>query len=98
MLQFISYCSDTGFTPMSRSTLCKVLKVCSASTRKSLQGLDYVSAAGAKAFEVLEEVVKKLEDVYGKGLTWAKQQKEKLHIAKRYLKGDYKVQILLSDV
>lgn len=97
VLQYISYCSDTGFTPMSRSTLCKVLKVCSASTRKSLQGLDYVSAAGAKAFEELEEVVEKLGDVYGKGLTWAKQQKEKLQIAKRYLKGDYKVQLLLYD-
>ena len=46
VLQYISYCSDTGFKPMSRTTLCKVLKVCFASTRKSLQGLDYVSAAG----------------------------------------------------
>lgn len=90
--QYIGYCSDTGFTPMSRSTLCKVLKVCSASTRKSLQGLDYVSAAGAKAFDDLEEVVEKLGDVYGKGLTWAKQKKEKLQLAKRCLKGDYKVQ------
>ena len=25
VLQYISYCSDTGFTPMSCSTLCKVL-------------------------------------------------------------------------
>ena len=91
VLQYVSYCCDTGFTPMSRSTLCKVLKVCSASTRKSLQGLDYVSAAGAKAFEDLEEVIEKIGDDYGKGLTWAKQQKEKLQIAKRYLKGDYKV-------
>ena len=91
VLQYVSYCRDTGFTPMSRSTLCKVLKVCSASTRKSLQGLDYVSAAGAKAFEDLEEVIEKIGDDYGKGLTWAKQQKEKLQIAKRYLKGDYKV-------
>ena len=91
VLQYVSYCRDTGFTPMSRSTLCKVLKVCSASTRKSLQGLDYVSAAGAKAFKYLEEVIEKIGDDYGKGLTWAKQQKEKLQIAKRYLKGDYKV-------
>ena len=91
VLQYVSYCRDTGFTQMSRSTLCKVLKVCSASTRKSLQGLDYVSAAGAKAFEDLEEVIEKIGDDYGKGLTWAKQQKEKLQITKRYLKGDYKV-------
>ena len=76
---------------MSRSTLLKVLSVCSASTRKSLQGLDYVSATGAKAFDELEEVINKLGDNYGKGLPWAKVQKEKLHLAKRYLKGDYKV-------
>lgn len=93
VLQYLSYCSDMGFTPMSRSTLCKVLSVCSASTRKSLQGLDYVAAAGAKAFDELEEVVDKLGDNYGKGFTWAKVQKEKLQLAKRYLKGDYKVRL-----
>lgn len=91
VLQYQGYCNEVGFKPMSRSTLCKVLSVCSASTRKSLQGLDYVSAAGAKAFDELEKVVEKLGDDYGKGLTWAKVQKEKLHQAKRYLKGDYKV-------
>ena len=93
VLQYLGYCKDVGFTPMSRSTLCKVLSVCSASTRKSLQGLDYVSAAGAKAFDELEKVVDKLGDDYGKGFTWAKVQKEKLQLAKRYLKGDYKVRV-----
>ena len=76
---------------MSRSTLCRVFSVCSASTRKSLQGLDYVSAAGAKAFDELEEIVDKLGDNYGKGFTWAKEQKKKLQEAKHYLKDDYKV-------
>ena len=87
VLHYLSYCSDVGFVPMSRSTLLKVLSVCSASTRKSLHGLDYVSAAGAKAFDELEEVINKLRDNYGKGFTWAKVQKEKLHLAKRYLKA-----------
>jgi len=82
---------------MSRSTLLKVLSVCSASTRKSLQGLDYVSAAGTKAFDELE-VIDKLGDNYGKGFMWAKVQKEKLHLAKRYLKGDYKVRLFLSRI
>jgi hypothetical protein len=93
VLQYLGYCKDVGFTPVSRSTLCKVLSVCSASTTKSLQGLDYVSAAGAKAFDELEKVVDKLGDDYGKGFTWAKVQKKKLQLAKRYLKGDYKVKI-----
>ena len=82
---------------MSRSTLLKVRSVCSASTRKSLQGLDYVSTAGAKAFDE-QEVIDKLGDNYGKGFTWAKVQKEKLHRATRCLKGDYKVRLLLSTV
>ena len=76
---------------MSRPTLCRILKVCSASVRKSLQGLDYVSAEGAKAFDELVDVIDKLGDNYGNGLSWAKDQSEKLKKAKRYLKGDYKV-------
>lgn len=89
--QYQSYCQETGFEPMSRSSLCRVLSVCSASVRKSLQGLDNFSALGAKAFDDLEEIVEKLGDTYGNGLTWAKETKQKLKLAKRYLKGDYKV-------
>ncbi len=92
--QYESYCNETGFSPMSRSTLCRVLSVCSASVRKSLQGLDYFSAEGAKAFEDLEAIVEKLGDEYGKGLTLAKQQNEKLKQSKRYLKSDYKVKLI----
>ncbi|CAH3031182.1 unnamed protein product, partial [Pocillopora meandrina] len=65
--------------------------------RKSLQGLDCVSAAGAKAFDELEEVIDKLGDNYGKGFTWAKVQKEKLHLVKRYLKRDYNVGLYPQD-
>ena len=97
VLQYLGYCKDVGFTPMSRSTLRKVLSVCAASTRKSLQGLDYVSAAGAKAFDEVEEVVDKLGDNYGHGFTWAKVQKEKLQLVKRYLKGDYKVRLSVTN-
>ena len=54
---------------MSRSTLCRILNVCPATVRKSLQGIDYLAAEGAKAFDDLENVVEKLGDIYGKGLT-----------------------------
>ena len=76
---------------MGRRTLYKVLHVCSASVRKSLQGLDYVSAQGAKAFEELESAAEKLGDDCGLGLSWAKEKKQQLKVAKRYLKGDFKV-------
>ena len=73
------------------------LSLYSTCKHKSLEGLDYVSAAGAKASDEPEEVIDKLgADNYGKGFTWAKVQKEKLHLAKRYLKGDYKVRLFLS--
>ena len=85
LLKYLGYCKDVGFTPMSRSTLCKVLSVCSTSMRKSLQGLDYISAAGAKAFDILENLADKLGDDYGKSFTWIKVQTEKLQLAKCYL-------------
>lgn len=91
ILQYQAYCKDTDFKPASRSTLYRILNVCSASVRKSLQGLDYISASGAEAFDSLEEVVEKLGNEYGMGTQWAKDKKEQLKKAKRYLKGDYKV-------
>ena len=68
----------------------RILHVCSASTRKSFQGLDYVSCSGVQAFEDLVNVVHQLGE-NGMGLTWAKIQKEALKEAKRYLKTDFKV-------
>ena len=41
---------ESNFTPLSRRTQLNILSVCSASTKKSLQGLDYISSAGAQAF------------------------------------------------
>jgi hypothetical protein len=89
--QYKSHCDESGFSPISRSTLCRILNVCSASVRKSLQGLDNFSAEGTKAFEELQEIIEKLGDECGEGFTWAKKQNEKLKKAKRYLKTDYKV-------
>jgi hypothetical protein len=59
--------------------------------RKSLQGLDYFSADGAKAFDDLQEVLEKLGDRYQRGMSWSKEISKNLKLAKRYLKGDYKV-------
>ena len=85
VLQYLNYCSDVDFVPRSRSTQLKVFSLCFASWRKSLQGWT-VSVAGAKAFDKLG-VIDMLGGNYGKGFTWAKVQKEKLHLAKRYQKG-----------
>ena len=65
--QYTAYCDECNFRTLSRSTLLRVLSVCSASSRKSLQGLDYISLSGAQAFDNLAEVAEKLGDA-GKGM------------------------------
>ena len=88
--QYQAYCEESGFASLSRSTLLRILSICSASTRKSLQGLDYVSSTGAQAFEELLDVVERIGDL-GKGMDWAKDVQNRLRAGKRYLKGDFKV-------
>jgi hypothetical protein len=88
--QYQQYCLETNFSPLSRSTLLRILEVCKASVRKSLQGLDYITASGATAFDDLLEAVEKLGDL-GMGMSWAKEIKKQLALGKRYLKSDYKV-------
>ena len=61
--QYLSYCRESGFVTMSRTTLCRILNVCSATVHKSPQGIDYVAAEGAKAFDDLEDVVETLGDI-----------------------------------
>ena len=86
--QYQAYCEESGFKALSRSTLLRILSICSASTCKSLQGLDYVSSTGTQAFEELLDVIEKIGDV-GKGMDWAKDAQNRLRAGKRYLKGDY---------
>ena len=38
--QYFAYAEESNFKPLSRRTLLNILSVCSASVRKSLQGLD----------------------------------------------------------
>ena len=66
----------------------RILNVCSASVGKSLQGLDYFTTSGSKAFDELENVADRLGEL-GVGMSWAKQQKQQMKLAKRYLKNDY---------
>lgn len=91
ILQYEVLRSEEGFKPMGRRTLYRILQVCSASVRKTLQGLDYVAVQGVKAFEEQELASEKLRDSCGLDLSWAKEKKEQLKVSKRYLKGDFKV-------
>ena len=42
--QYQTYAKKCGLTPLSRSTLLRIISVCSVTVRKSVQGLDYISA------------------------------------------------------
>ena len=88
--QYQSYCKESGFEGLGRSTLLRILKTCAASMRKSLQGLDYISCLGAEAFDDLLEVIEVLGDA-DEGMGWMKRQQHQLRESKSYLKSDYKV-------
>ena len=90
--QYFQFCTETNFTPMSKRTQLRVLDVCSASVRTSLQGLDNFSAQGSKAIEDLSEIVDKIAD-QAKSQAWAKEMKQTLRSAKQYLRSDYKVRL-----
>jgi len=88
--QYGQYCKETGFHPFSESTMLRILSECSASVRKSLQGLDYYAAEGTRAFEDLMSLVRKMSE-YGIEREWEARTLESLKACKLYLKGDYKV-------
>ena len=92
--QYQQYCYETNFTTMSKRTLQRILDVCSASVRKSLQGLDNFSAQGSQAFDDLAKLTDNLVDC-GKPPEWARDVKQHLRSSKQYLKGDYKVRIII---
>lgn len=89
--QYQRYCEETSFTPFSSRTMLRVLSECSASVRKSLQGLDYFAADGAQAFDTLIDIVHQVSEVGADKDNWESRTIDVLKTAKMYLKGDYKV-------
>lgn len=89
--QYIQYCKEENHVHFSVSTMRRILAACPASVRKSLQGLDYVAAEGAKAFDDLVLVLQRLSDYD----CLQKQELKEIELAlkrgKQYLKGDFKV-------
>ena len=86
--QYTQYCREVDFTPFNRLTMLRVLSSCAATVRKSLQGLDYIAADGAKAFDELTEMLPKLSN---DDRVWVSRLQKVLKEAKQYIKGDYKV-------
>ena len=88
--QYMQFCSDENFEPLSRTTLFRILEVRGASQQKALQGLDNTAADGVAAFDTLEKIAAQLERM-GASSEWVKTTKRNLKDSKRYLKTQYKV-------
>ena len=58
--QYQVYCEETNCTPFSPETMLRVLSACAATVRKSLQGLHYFAADGAKSFDDLPFIMERL--------------------------------------
>ena len=73
----------------------RVLSECSASVRKSLQGLDNYAAEGARAFDDLAGIVESISSHVELGFLKA-EVLDALKAGKLYLKGDYEVAVACS--
>ena len=87
----MQYCSETNLKPFSRSNMLRILTECSASVHKSLEGLDYFAAEGARAFDDLASIVEDISSLRADGREWARRIKDSLKAGKLYLKSDFKV-------
>ena len=63
--QYLEHCKVQEFEPASERSLYCMIEVCSASTQKSLHGLDNTSAEGAEAFD---QALSILDDLAYQGL------------------------------
>ena len=88
--QYIQFCREEKFEPLSHTTLLKILEVRRASQRKSLQGFDNTAADGSVGFQKIEMIVDDLEKG-GMNRQWCPEVKERLKSAKLYLKTNYRV-------
>ncbi|CAB4033230.1 Hypothetical predicted protein [Paramuricea clavata] len=90
VMQYTQFCKEDETKPSSPSTALRILSVCTATVRKSLQGLDYISADGAKAFDDLAGLLTKLEN-HGCDQVLINSCEAALKAGKQYIKTDYKV-------
>ena len=84
--QYVAYCSESGFVPFSERTMLRILSKCPASVRKSLQGLDYIAAEGAKSFDDLFELINQAANTVDSGTALQKTQSREA-VPERRLQG-----------
>ena len=90
LLQYQGLCKESGFQPFSRNTTLRIFSACGSTIRKSLQGLDYIAADGAKTFDDLCKLVKQLKEC-DLSMQLGNICKKSLKEGKQYLKAGFKV-------
>ena len=61
--QYLQFCEEEQFEPLSSATLFRVHEVREASQQKSLSGLDNIAADGSAGFERLDRIVEELNQI-----------------------------------
>ncbi|KAK3107867.1 hypothetical protein FSP39_023918, partial [Pinctada imbricata] len=90
---YTSYCEQSDFLPLSKSSLYKILSTCAASKRTCLQGLDNIASDGSEAYKTLQEIA---TDLHKEGYIDRQsfdEITEKLSASKNYLRTDYKLHV-----
>ncbi|XP_047137621.1 uncharacterized protein LOC124814116 [Hydra vulgaris] len=81
-------CSENNYIPLSDSSLWKVLHAIKPSRRKSLAGLDDVTASGMNGFQTLQKLAQRFS---------SKSLEAALEKGKRYLKTSYQINCSVND-
>ncbi|VDI31910.1 Hypothetical predicted protein [Mytilus galloprovincialis] len=91
--QYKAYCVENNISSLGDSTMYKILSECSATVRKSLEGLDYFVAEGGRAITDIQLIIDELNNNGSLTNQQAKNYNDILLQTKKYLKSDYKVLI-----
>ena len=90
ILLYVDKCKKEGETPLSVSTLRRILDESKTSQRKALQGLDNYVVRGCSGIETLQQVTEKLQSLDASISTDADIKKIG---PKRFLKNSYRKQM-----
>ena len=92
---YLLYCEEmcSNFEPLGKSSLFTILDSCKASTRKSLQGINYFAAEAGEAFDGIRKMIEDKDILSNE----SKRLIENLKRARFYLKSDYKVHVMRAS-
>jgi len=66
IMQYLQYCKEESFEPVSSATLYRLLEVREAPQQKSLSGLDNTAAEGVSSFERASGIIEELNQAGAK--------------------------------